>query len=77
GGGQLEALSAKPFVERRPDGHRVAPNSIFPQSRHLGTIMFEPMMTSSPRTSAADLKFLQRLPQVRVGTSNRKAALEP
>jgi polyphosphate glucokinase len=29
------------------------------------------------RTSAADLKFLQRLPQTRVGTSNRKAALEP
>jgi HPr kinase/phosphorylase len=27
--------------------------------------------------SAADLKFLQRLPQARVGTSNRKAALEP
>src|SRR5262245_63032061 len=26
--------------------------------------------------SAADLKFLQRFPQIRVGTSNRKAALE-
>src|SRR5262245_8587403 len=26
--------------------------------------------------SAADLKFLQRLPQTRLGTSNRKAALE-
>jgi hypothetical protein len=26
--------------------------------------------------SAADLKFLQRLPQGRIGTSNRKAALE-
>jgi len=28
------------------------------------------------RTSAADLKFLHRLPRVRLGTSNRKAALE-
>ena len=28
------------------------------------------------RASAADLKFLQRLPQTRAGTSNRKAALE-
>jgi hypothetical protein len=27
-------------------------------------------------TSAADLKFLPRLPQTRIGTSNRKAALE-
>jgi hypothetical protein len=29
------------------------------------------------RASAADLKFLHRLPQTPVGTSNRKAALEP
>src|SRR5215510_8313305 len=28
-------------------------------------------------TSAADLKFLHRLPQARSGTSNRKAALAP
>src|SRR5438128_2069916 len=28
-------------------------------------------------TSAADLKFLQHLQQIRSGTSNRKAALEP
>jgi hypothetical protein len=28
------------------------------------------------KTSAADLKFLQHLPQIRLGTSNRKAALE-
>src|SRR5437763_14479860 len=28
-------------------------------------------------TGAADLKFLHRLPQARLGTSNRKAALEP
>jgi hypothetical protein len=31
-------------------------------------------MTSAP--GAADLKFLQRLPQVHSGISNRKAALE-
>jgi hypothetical protein len=28
------------------------------------------------QASAADLKFLQRLPQARLGTSNRKAALK-
>src|SRR5215217_271743 len=31
---------------------------------------------ASSIASAADLKFLQRLPQTRIGTSNRKAALE-
>src|SRR5215468_8852180 len=32
--------------------------------------------STGDRASAADLKFLQRLPQARLGTSNRKAALE-
>jgi hypothetical protein len=31
---------------------------------------------SGPKSSAADLKFLQWLLQIRSGTSNRKAALE-
>src|SRR5215208_4827428 len=29
-----------------------------------------------PKTEAADLKFLQRLPQTRIGPANRKAAVE-
>ena len=50
-------------------------------SRMLFVIIITCYMTGFARaqpslSSAADLKFLERLPQTRVGTSNRKAALE-
>ena len=51
-----------------------------PQDRGPGERLQAPFCAryamSAERPSAADLKFLQRLQQTRLGTSNRKAALE-
>src|SRR5215510_13770513 len=46
------------------------------QTRTRRSVLTPFHVSTSPGASAADLKFLERLPQTRLGTSNRKAALE-
>ncbi len=67
---------------RTPDGtpirvfaqrHRAAGVNI---ARKISDICADWRLNPPDRTSAADLKFLQRLPQARKGTSKRKATLE-
>src|SRR5215218_8575013 len=63
------------FVTRQPATSR-AGASRNPRHQVMALLPFGNALQSlSP--SAADLKFLQRLPQARLGTSNRQAALEP
>src|SRR5215218_5589670 len=69
-------LSALTPVVARPAATSRAGASRNPRHQVMALLPFGNALQSlSP--SAADLKFLQRLPQARLGTSNRQAALEP
>src|SRR5215218_8989167 len=72
----LAGTTLSAAFDTRPPATSRAGASRNPRHQVMALLPFGNALQSlSP--SAADLKFLQRLPQARLGTSNRQAALEP